>query len=322
MAVRIGFIGSGGIANHHMRNLATNSAAEMVAFSDPDVERARAAAKQYGGTAYKSYRTMLKRVDLDAVFICTPPFAHTDQEKLAIEAGCAIFIEKPIGLNIKRVEANAELIAKHGTVSSVGYNWRYTDAAQTAHKILRGKRVAVVNGAWMGGAPGVYWWRQMKLSGGQVVEQTTHIFDLARYLVGEVETVFASGTRGIITEKDMPGFDVHDASVVQLRFANGAVGNITSACIVSQGGPVDLNIFSRDLSLRIGGSALHVRKPGAEEIHHDHTNPTAASHEAFLAAVEKRDGPAILSSYEDAAKSLRVTLAANRSMETGKPVVI
>ena len=48
MAVRIGFIGSGGIANHHMRNLATNSAAEMVAFSDPDVERARAAAKQYG----------------------------------------------------------------------------------------------------------------------------------------------------------------------------------------------------------------------------------------------------------------------------------
>ena len=80
MAVRIGFIGSGGIANHHMRNLATNSAAEMVAFSDPDVERARAAAKQYGGTAYKSYRTMLKRVDLDAAFICTPPFAHTDQE--------------------------------------------------------------------------------------------------------------------------------------------------------------------------------------------------------------------------------------------------
>lgn len=322
MAVRIGFIGSGGIANHHMSNLATNPAAEMVAFSDPDVERARAAAKQYGGAAYKSYRSMLNRVDLDAVFICTPPFAHTDQEKLAIEAGCAIFVEKPIGLNIKRVEANAELIAKHSTVTSVGYHWRYTDAAQMAHKILRDKRIAVVNGSWMGGAPGVYWWRKMELSGGQAVEQTTHIFDLARYLVGEVETVFASGVSGFITEEDMPEFDVHDASVVQLRFANGAVGNITSSCITSEGGPVDLNIYAREFSLRIGAEALQINKLGSEEIYHDSGNPTAVAHEAFLAAIEKRQGPAILSTYEDAAKTLRVTLAANRSMKTGKPVTL
>jgi predicted dehydrogenase len=168
----------------------------------------------------------------------------------------------------------------------------------------------------------MYWWRQAKLSGGQAVEQTTHIFDLARYLVGEVETVFASGLRGITTENEMPNFDIHDASSVHLRFANGAVGSITSTCILSQGGPVDLNVYTQDTTLRIGGGALHIRKPGVEETHQDKTNATAAEHEAFLAAIEKRNGPPILSSYADALKTLELTFAANRSMETGKPVAI
>lgn len=325
MAVRIGFIGSGGIANHHMRNLATNPNAELVAFSDPDVDRARAAAKQYGGSAYKSYRTMLNKIDLDAVFICTPPFAHTDQEKLAIEAGCALFVEKPIGLNMRRINANLELIAKHNTVTSVGYHWRYNSGAQGAKKLIQDEdiRIGFLNGAWIGGAPGVYWWRQMKLSGGQAVEQTTHIFDLARYLVGDVETVFASGVRGFVTEEDMPNFDVHDASVVQLRFKNGAVGNITSSCMTPHYGLVDLNLHSRNISMQVGDGWLTVMKQGVEEINRFRTNPTAPMHEAFLAAIQKRESELpILSTYADAAETLRVTLAANRSMDTGKPVTL
>jgi len=322
MPVRVGFIGSGGIANHHMRTMAGKPDAEMVAFSDPDVDRARAAAKQYGGKAFASYRTMLSKVELDAVFICIPPFAHRDQERLAVEAGCAIFTEKPIGLNLRRVAQNAELIAKKGVISSVGYNWRYSDGGQGAKRVMAGRKIIIGNGWWIGGTPGVMWWRQMAQSGGQVVEQTTHIFDLLRYLVGDIETVFASGMGGTVSQDEMPKYDVHDASVVQLRYKSGAVGNVTSSCVVSQGYGAAVEVFARDLVATVADSRLKVTVPGKEEITRDKVNPTVAEHQAFFAAVLKKQGPPILSPYADAAETLRVTLAANRSMATGKPVKV
>lgn len=322
MAVRIGFIGCGGIAHHHMRQLAENPNAEMAAFCDDDVERARASAKQYGGKAYKSAGSMLGKADLAAVFICIPPFAQTNQVRLAIEAGCAVFTEKPIGLSQRRVDNNVALIEKHGAVSGVGYQWRYTDAAQAAKKLLGKKPLALVGGSWIGGIPGVGWWRKMDGSGGQAVEQTTHIFDLARYIGGEVETVFASGRRGLVTQDEMPNYDVHDASVVQMRFKSGAVGNITSACIAPQGGPVELVVYARDLTAIVGGGGLRIIKPGVEEFRKDATNPTRVEHDAFLSAIEGRQGPPILSTYADAAETLRLTLAATKSMESGKPVAL
>ena len=320
MAVRIGFIGAGGIANMHMGALAGNPEAEMVAFCDPEVERARAAAKRYGGKAFKSHRTMFRKVDMDAVFICIPPFAHTDQIKLAVEAGCAVFTEKPIGLNMRRVAANAELIESKGIVSSVGYNWRYSDGAQMARKALAGERLAVCGGHWVGGTPGVYWWRQMKLSGGQIVEQTTHIFDLCRYIAGDVDTVFASGTTGSVTPDELPDYDVHDASVVQLRYKSGAVGTVTSSCIVPTGVDAAFYAYAKDLTVTVANSECVIARPGTKETYSDVTNPTAAEHQAFLAALQGTQGPPILSTYADGMETLRVTLAANKSMETGKPV--
>ena len=265
---------------------------------------------------------MLSKTDLDAVFICIPPFAHKDQVSLAAEAGLAIFTEKPIGLNMKKVEQNAELIDKKGLVSAAGYQQRYLDSTQMAKKTLEGKRVAVASGYWVGGTPGVWWWRQMKTSGGQVVEQTTHIFDLARYIVGEVDTVFASGTAGSVDQDELPNYDVHDASVVQLRYVNGAVGNITSSCIVSQGVGTQFRAYARDLVVVTGGGMCTISTPDKQEIYKDRTNPTATLHQAFLSAIQKKQGPPILSSYADAMESLRITLAANRSMATGKPVTL
>ena len=86
-------------------------------------------------------------------------------------------------------------------------------------------------GYWMGGMPGVPWWRVRAESGGQHVEQTTHIFDLCRYLVGS-DVVAVHGFAGQGSMTDVPNYDVDDMSVVNLKFASGAVANITSACML------------------------------------------------------------------------------------------
>jgi predicted dehydrogenase len=75
------------------------SEVELVAFSDVQADRAKAMAARYGGRAYGSWREMLERERLDAVFICLPPFAHEDEVEVAAEKGVHVYIEKPIALS-------------------------------------------------------------------------------------------------------------------------------------------------------------------------------------------------------------------------------
>src|SRR5438874_2006954 len=77
-----------------------------------------------------------------------------------------------------------------------------------------------------GGARGAAWWRREALSGGQVVEQATHVLDLARVLAGEVAEVV-----GATAPSSVEGRDVPDATAVVLRFDSGAVGTVSTSCV-------------------------------------------------------------------------------------------
>ena len=102
MSVKIGFVGCGGIANAHMKNLAQIENAEMVAFCDIVEERAKAAADEYGGQPFTVPAEMYEKAEMDAVYVCLPPFAHADQEILAVQAGLNLFVEKPIAINMEK----------------------------------------------------------------------------------------------------------------------------------------------------------------------------------------------------------------------------
>ena len=82
MAVKVGFIGTGGIANSHQNNLKAFEDVEFVAMCDVVEEKAKARADEYGGKAFTDYKEMFDKVDMDAVYICTPPFAHGDHNPL------------------------------------------------------------------------------------------------------------------------------------------------------------------------------------------------------------------------------------------------
>ena len=126
---------------------------------------------------------MFDKEDLDAGYICTPPFAHGDQELAACERQIPIFVEKPIATQMETADQINRAIQENGIIASVGYPWRYQDNADHARSVSAGQKIVGALGYWMGGMPGVAWWRVREQSGGQHVEQTTHIFDLCRYLV-------------------------------------------------------------------------------------------------------------------------------------------
>jgi len=99
MSVRIGFIGVGGVAQGHMQNLSSIGDAELVAYCDLELDRAQQAAEEHGGRAYRDFEKMLDNEQLDALVICTPPFAHGDIELAACEKGLHMLIEKPVALS-------------------------------------------------------------------------------------------------------------------------------------------------------------------------------------------------------------------------------
>ena len=320
MTVKIGFVGTGGIANHHMRTLSEIPTAAMVAFCDVIEEKAVTAATTYGGKAYTCYEEMYDSEALDAVYICLPPFAHDRQELAAIERDLPIFVEKPVATTMAKAREIESALAARNLISGVGYHWRYMDTTEKAIAHIGDQPVGFALGAWMGGMPGVSWWRVMAESGGQMVEQTTHIFDLARYLLGDVAEVHAMGRTGLMA--DVENFDVHDASVTNLRFKSGAVASITSACMLSAGHHVGLELFLKDQALRIVGQHLTIETPDGTEVVELGNNPTRAEDQTFLQAVQSGDASAIRCDYAEAVKSLELTIAATQSAQEGRLIAL
>ncbi len=320
MSVRIGFVGCGGIANAHMKNLARIEGAQMVAFSDIVEEKAQQAADEYGGRAFTDYREMYESVELDAVYVCLPPFAHTDQEILAAQAGLALFVEKPLALTMDKAREIEAAITEAGVMSCAAYHWRYHDTARWAREALADGPIGMVLGWWMGGLPGVAWWRVQDQSGGQILEQTTHIIDMARYLAGEVERVSAEMALRVMT--DVENISVPDVGTVNLRFESGAVGNITNSC-VPPGWKNGLVIIGERKTVIFDQFNFELRtQAGTETKTFQPIAPHFRESAAFVKAVATGDASGILSDYSDGVKSLAVSIAANESAQTGEPVLI
>ncbi len=316
--VKLGFIGTGGMATAHMRNLKDNF--DDVAFSamcDISEDRAKQRAEEFGGNAYTDYRVMYEKEALDAVYICTPPFAHGEQERLACEQGIAMFIEKPIHSELEPAIIINEYVARSGVITSVGYHWRYGGNAQNAKAMLEAQpHILGALGYWMGGLPGTPWWRVRAQSGGQHVEQTTHIFDLARFLVGsDGKTVHGVAASGSMTHVE--NYDVDDISMVNIEFQNGSVANIVSCCAMEGFGRVHLEVFTRGLVVTVGGQNQVNRGGETEPLSNEGGQDRDR---VFIDAVKSGDSSQILSPYSDALETLRIMLAASTSFRTGKAV--
>ena len=323
MAVAVGFIGSGGIAKFHLKNLEQVPEAKIVALSDIVEEKVKPLAEQYKATAYTDFRKMLKKEDLNAVYVCTPPFAHGKQEMAAIKAKAHIFVEKPIHINVAKAQAIASKLQAANLIGAVGYQDRYQDITDRLKAFLAAHPAGMFMGYWMGGMPGVAWWRRKEQSGGQHCEQTTHIFDMARYLFGEVDYVMADGRVGLMT--DVPEYNIEDASAVTLKFKNGLLGTIFSACFLGVGNRVGMDIWCKDAQISYQGrNSIRITekgKPAPEEM--KLSNNTGVDEDrTFIQAVQTGDASKIRSTYADAVRSLALSLAATKSMATKKCVKV
>ncbi len=317
MAIQVGFIGAGGRASSHMRVLQAIEDVEIVAICDVRRETAEQVAGEYGARPYSDHRMMLDRESLCALYVCVPTFAHTDAEILAVRQGVHLFVEKPVAPTMEKAFEILEAVRESGVLTCVGYQLRYSGIVQQAKAFLEGRKIGMAAVHRWGGLPGTPWWRVMEQSGGQIVEQTTHQVDLLRFLAGEVAEVHAY--YALRTLDDEENLNIPDVHSINLKFKSGAIGSLTSTCTFRNGGGTGLMSFvMKDMRAEFGAEGLVVRPESAADPGPVH--PDAGDiDEVFVDAIRKGDGSAILSDYEDGVRSLDVTLAANRSADSGRP---
>jgi predicted dehydrogenase len=169
-----------------------------------------------------------------------------------------------------------------------------------------------------GGLPGTAWWRVMDQSGGQLVEQTTHQVDIMRYVAGEVVEVYAKyATR---TMGNLENFTIPDAQVAIFEFASGALATMSTSPMAGSGaGKGDISFLLHEQRVDWVGSKL-VASPAVPELEEGEPAERPNIDAIFVEAIRANDQSMILSSFGDGLMSLDVTLAANESAATGKPV--
>jgi predicted dehydrogenase len=247
MALKVGFVGTGGIAKRHLGNTAKRDDIAMVGYADVALEKAQSAAEQYGGNAYADFRELYDREQQDVVVISTPPFAHGEIEEEAAMRGIHFFVEKPVAVNMELAKRVLTALENADIATQVGYMYRFSEALLRVRELLEGRAVAMVQAHYyMPGLPPPAWWPYMAKGGGQLVEQATHMLDLGRFLAGEVATV-AGQTATVRNWTDVPAdyqpeqmrefseeFDIPDVTALILQYESGALGTL-SCSIVPQG---------------------------------------------------------------------------------------
>jgi predicted dehydrogenase len=318
-ALRVGCIGTGFIAGRHLAALSQFDDVEIVAVADSVPERAREVAATYAARAYDDGERLLATEELDAVWICVPPFAHGALEHAAIDRGLPFLVEKPLSNDLATAAAIARRIDEGGPLAAVGYHWRYLSVVERAATVLQESAPSLVTGLWLDSTPAVPWWIQRELSGGQVVEQTTHLYDLARLLAGEVDLVSAVEVAG-----DDPG-QAPVASSATLHFESGAIGTMSSARILPSRHRVSVQLVAEGCALELAERSLvdhelRLVTAGADEVVRVDESPIATQDRAFLDAVAGRSFD-IRAPYADALRSHALSWAADTSARSGVTVV-
>ncbi|MDG4788690.1 Gfo/Idh/MocA family oxidoreductase [Micromonospora sp. WMMD1102] len=313
---RMGLVGAGGVAQRHARVLSGFDDVQLVGVTDVLPEAATRLADSTGARVFPDVAALLS-ADLDAVYVCVPPFAHGAAEEAVLDAGLALFVEKPLALDRETASRINRLAGQRGVVTAVGHFWRYLAAVEQARHLLADRPVRLVAGAWLDKVPPVGWWPRRDRSGGPVVEQASHVLDLARHLVGEVSEVWAVGNG---TPPEVAGADVDGATAATLRFATGAVGTLTTTCTLGWKHRAGLEVYADGLALSVGEDGLLVRDTdGEHRIPGDLEQGRTAVDRAFVDAV-RGIGDDVRGPYPEALRTHLLALAVAESAATGQPV--
>jgi predicted dehydrogenase len=194
---RIACLGVGWIGRSRMQSLARSGLAEMVGLADPDDRARERAAADFPGARSAEDLDALLELELDGVVIATPSALHAAQAITALEAGVAVFCQKPLARDATETRRVIQAARTADRLLGVDLSYRHTTAAGALLAVLGSGDLGTMHTADLvfhnAYGPDKPWFTQRSLSGGGcLIDLGTHLIDLVLWLTGSQEAAVAS----------------------------------------------------------------------------------------------------------------------------------
>lgn len=193
--LKVALAGCGEIALYaHLPSYKMLRSVEVVSVMDVVKERAQSTARTFGVKKwYCSYEEMLKDSEVQAVDICSPPHMHAQQAIEAAKSGKHILCEKPIATNLDDAMALQSVVRKTGIMFMTGFTYRFHPLVQKAREELVMPKLLRINYSFRPRTALDHWIYDSNKSGGIIIEQAVHWFDLFQWFSGKAKSVYAKG---------------------------------------------------------------------------------------------------------------------------------
>jgi myo-inositol 2-dehydrogenase/D-chiro-inositol 1-dehydrogenase len=327
--LRIAVIGAGRIGKIHAGNVASHPRAHLVAVVDPVETGARALAQQHGSQWATQAQDLIAGKDIDAIVVGSPTNTHIDLIDHAPAAGKAVLCEKPIDLDIAKVNRCLDSLKKRPVPLLVGFNRRFDPSAEALKSaIVAGEigqvRQVIISSRDPGPPPLSY----VVNSGGLFRDMTIHDFDMGRWLLGE-EPVEVYATASCLVDPSLSEHGDYDTAMVVMRTASGSQCHINNCrqavygydqrleVLGSEGMLLNDNLRSTTLR-RYDAESTESREPLLNFFLERYADSYRRELDAFVEAVlDKKPVPV---TGEDGRRALMLADAALESARTGKTV--
>ncbi|MCE7980641.1 MAG: oxidoreductase [Caldilinea sp. CFX5] len=225
--INVAIIGAGGFAKAmHLPNLQKlNHLYHIRAIVSGTGSNAKATAQQFGaGYASSAYEDVLNDPDVHAVLICTRHHLHAEQAMAAAKAGKAIFLEKPMATEPEQLANLVAVLEETKVPFVVGFNRRFSPAAQRACAILAGRHnpLMILYRVNAGYLPADHWTHGPE-GGGRMIGEACHMFDLCQALVGNFAVEEVTATALVPKTESMLAVD---NVATTIRYIDGSVATV------------------------------------------------------------------------------------------------
>jgi myo-inositol 2-dehydrogenase/D-chiro-inositol 1-dehydrogenase len=324
-------VGGGFIGPLHAANIAAHPGARLAWVVDLDVAVAGALATKHGARATANLDAALADPAVGAVMICTPPRTHAAIIERAARAGKAVFCEKPVDLDMSRVDACAKVLESTGAPFFVAFNRRFDPSHRALFDAIRAGEIGrpemlVLSSRDPEISPPDY---VAAMPYGIFYDTMIHDFDMVRWLLADEPVEVIARTACMLDAKDNPHRDP-DTAMVMLRMAGGALVHVNSSFRAVYGYDQRIEAFGeKGMLISRNRQPTTLERYGADGIRQDgllrffierYAESYARELDDFVRAIEEKRAPAI--GLEDGRRALAIAEAAVASAKSGAAVAL
>jgi scyllo-inositol 2-dehydrogenase (NAD+) len=330
--LNLGLVGVGRMGIAYARYLASRvPGAALYAVADVRAEAAEAVRSECGATkAYSDFHDLVGDPAVDAVVVMTPTKLHQAVVVAAAHARKPIFCEKPLSLSLDAALAMQAAVAQSGVFFQLGFMRRFDAGYAAAKRQIDagaiGRPCVFKSTSKDKDRPSVDYLRPEN-SGGLFIDMGIHDFDLARWFIGDVASVYS--TAGVLAYPEMEGIGDWDNAISTLRFRNGCIGVVTLSRNGVYGYGIHTEIVGTEGTLQIGyDRETPVRVMKRDVICHDTIPGFYERFEhAYIAQLQDfvrnlREGRSPPITLEDGIAAQKVALAATQSAQENRIVSV